>query len=48
MSYALQIRRILEISLYAEDLDRAELFYTKVLGLELFAKEPDRHVFFST
>src|SRR6266700_6834220 len=46
MSYALRIRRILETSLYAEDLDRAELFYTKVLGLELFAKEPDRHVFF--
>jgi len=46
MSHAPQIRRILETSLYAEDLDRAELFYTKVLGLELFAKEPDRHVFF--
>ena len=46
MSQARQILRILETSLYAEDLDRAELFYTKVLGLELFAKEPDRHVFF--
>ncbi len=46
MSQAPQIRRILETSLYAEGIDRAELFYTKVLGLELFAKEPDRHVFF--
>src|SRR2546425_12171171 len=46
MSHAPRIRRILETSLYAEDLDRAELFYTKVLGLELFAKESDRHVFF--
>ena len=45
MSYSPQIRRILETSLYAEDLDQAALFYTKVLGLELFAKEPDRHVF---
>ena len=46
MSHTPQIRRILETSLYAEDLDRAELFYTEILGLELFAKEPDRHVFF--
>ena len=46
MSQAPQIRRILETSLYAEDLDQAELFYTTVLGLKLFTKEPDRHVFF--
>src|SRR5947207_10506482 len=46
MSQAPQIGRILETSLYAEDLEQAELFYAKVLGLKLFAKEPDRHVFF--
>src|SRR5713101_6798850 len=46
MKQALQVRRILETSLYAQDLDQAELFYTKVLGLHLFAKETGRHVFF--
>ena len=46
MSHTPQIPRILETSLYADDLDQAELFYTTVLGLKLFAKEPDRHVFF--
>jgi len=46
MIQTLQIERILETSLYAEDLDRAEWFYSIVLGLELFAKEPGRHVFF--
>ena len=38
--------RILETSLYADDLEQAELFYTSVLGFELFAKEPGRHLFF--
>ncbi|RMD96872.1 MAG: glyoxalase/bleomycin resistance/extradiol dioxygenase family protein [Bacteroidetes bacterium] len=37
---------ILETCLYAEDLEAAEDFYTRVLGLELFAREPGRHVFF--
>lgn len=40
------LNRILETSLYAEDLDQAELFYANVLGLELYAKEPGRHLFF--
>ena len=43
---ALQLRRILETSLYAEDLEPAETFYTSVLGLDLFAKETGRHLFF--
>jgi len=43
---ALQLRRILETSLYADDLDRAEAFYKSVLGLNLFAKEAGRHLFF--
>ena len=38
--------RILETSLYANDLERAEQFYTKILGLQLFAREPGRHLFF--
>ena len=46
MSISLSIGRILETSLYADDLARAELFYEKVLGLRLFAKEKGRHVFF--
>ena len=42
----LQLRRILETSLYADDLDQAEAFYKSVLGLNLFAKEAGRHLFF--
>ena len=38
--------RILETSLYTDDLDQAESFYTGVLGFELFAKEQGRHLFF--
>ena len=38
--------RILETSLYTDDLEQAESFYTSVLGFELFAKEPGRHLFF--
>src|SRR5713101_3440303 len=43
---ALRLRRILETSLYADDLDQAEAFYKSVLGLDLFAKEAGRHLFF--
>jgi len=39
---AVQLRRILETSLYADDLDQAEAFYKSALGLNLFAKEADR------
>jgi len=38
--------RILETSLYTNDLEQAEHFYTEVLGLKLFAREKDRHLFF--
>lgn len=37
---------ILETILYAEDLDAAEAFYTRVLGLQVHAKSSDRQVFF--
>ena len=42
----LRLERIWETSLYAADLDRAESFYKTVLGLDSFAKETNRHVFF--
>ncbi len=37
---------ILETSIYVNDLDAAEAFYTRVLGLEVAAREVGRHVFF--
>lgn len=37
---------ILETALYADDLDAAQAFYADVLGLDLVAREGDRHVFF--
>jgi len=40
------ISHILETALYATDLEQAEVFYTNVLGLKLFASEPGRHLFF--
>ena len=43
---ALQFRRILETALYADDLDKVEAFYKRVLGLNVFAKEAGRHLFF--
>jgi catechol 2,3-dioxygenase-like lactoylglutathione lyase family enzyme len=42
----LRLERILETCLYADDLDKAERFYTSVLGLHLHAKETGRHLFF--
>jgi catechol 2,3-dioxygenase-like lactoylglutathione lyase family enzyme len=43
---ALSLRHILETSLYADNLDQAESFYRSVLGLDPFAKEAGRHLFF--
>ncbi len=37
---------VLESALYVDDLDAAEAFYGKVLGLERLAKVEGRHVFF--
>src|SRR5438105_1039171 len=37
---------ILETCVYARDLEAAERFYTTVLGLEVIARMPGRHVFF--
>ncbi|WP_045834658.1 VOC family protein [Hyphomicrobium sp. 99] len=38
--------RILETVLYAPDLARIEDFYRRALGLEPFAVEPGRHIFY--
>ena len=43
---ALRLRSILESSLYADDIDQAEAFYRDALGLDLMAREANRHLFF--
>ena len=40
------IQRVLETCLYAEDLDAAYHFYGEVLGLSLWKREGNRHLFF--
>jgi len=42
----MQPASILESALYVSDLDAAEAFYGKVMGLERIAKVEGRHVFF--
>lgn len=42
----MRAREILETCLYAADLHAAEAFYTRVLGMEVFARVEGRHVFF--
>ena len=41
----LKVTEILEVALYVTDLAAAEHFYTTVLGLSLYSKFEDRHVF---
>lgn len=40
------IQHLVEAALYVDDLEQAEVFYRRALGLELIAKEPGWHVFF--
>lgn len=42
----MKISGILESCLYAENLDDAEAFYSKLPGIEFVSKEEGRHVFF--
>jgi catechol 2,3-dioxygenase-like lactoylglutathione lyase family enzyme len=42
----LEISGILETVLYVTDIDRAERFYTDVIGLSRIGKQAGRHVFF--
>lgn len=41
-----RLDRILETALYVDDLDAAEAFYARVLGLTVRGKAPGRHLFF--
>lgn len=43
---SMKVNRILETCLYVEDLKKAEEFYSRVLGLELYSRTSGRHVFF--
>ncbi|MBC2771478.1 VOC family protein [Rhizobium sp. AQ_MP] len=40
------IEGILETALYADDLDKAEVFYDSVLGLEKIRRGGNRHIFY--
>jgi len=42
----MQVSGVLETCVYATDLEAAERFYADVIGLELYSREPGRHVFF--
>jgi catechol 2,3-dioxygenase-like lactoylglutathione lyase family enzyme len=42
----MKVKRVLETCLYVDDLEKAEGFYRRVFGLELYAKVEGRHVFF--
>lgn len=42
----MQPRGILEAALYVSDIERADAFYTRVLGLQHVAKDSARHVFY--
>ncbi|MDA2929047.1 VOC family protein [Acidobacteria bacterium AH-259-O06] len=42
----MRVERVLETCLYVEDLKTAERFYSQVLGLSVFARGGNRHVFF--
>ncbi len=41
-----ELREILETALYVNDLDKAEVFYSGVLGLSRIGRQAGRHVFF--
>ncbi len=42
----MQPPRVIETCLYVHDLEKAEEFYTRVLGLTVYAKLEGRHTFF--
>jgi len=41
-----KVLSVVETAIYVDDLDAAEEFYQRVLGLKMILREPDRHVFF--
>jgi catechol 2,3-dioxygenase-like lactoylglutathione lyase family enzyme len=42
----MKLRGILETAVYVSDIDEAQDFYGRVLGLDLISRDRDRHVFF--
>ena len=42
----MQVDQVLETCLYVDDLAAAERFYQRVLGLTVFSRVKERHVFF--
>lgn len=42
----LQIKAVIETAIYVDDLNAAEDFYSRILGLTVIARESGRHVFF--
>src|SRR5215510_8887406 len=42
----MRVAGVLETCIYAADLGAAERFYADVVGLEVYSREPGRHVFF--
>ena len=46
MEATLKIKAVVETAVYVDDLDDAEDFYRRILGLRVMGKEPGRHVFF--
>jgi catechol 2,3-dioxygenase-like lactoylglutathione lyase family enzyme len=46
MDRPVPIQGVLETSVYADDLDAADRFYQRVLGLHRHARVDDRHLFF--
>lgn len=42
----MKVDRILETCLYVDDLNAAEKFYRRILGVESFSRVNNRHVFF--
>ncbi len=42
----MNIEAVVETAIYVDDLDAAEDFYHRILGLRIMGKEPGRHVFF--
>ena len=41
----LAVKKVVETGVYVTDLDAARDFYTKIVGLQLFSEEKNRHVF---
>lgn len=42
----MKIKAIIETAIYVDDLNAAEDFYSRILGLKMIRKEPDHYVFF--